>query len=69
MKINEHFYLDGDKIKNNCGYGCCMHCKYLLDSQEGNHKWFACSESCLVNENMIGKSCSNCEYTQYGKKL
>ena len=29
--INQHFYLTGDKMQNNCGYGCCMHCQYLLD--------------------------------------
>ena len=53
--INQHFYLTGDnKMRNNCNYGCCMHCKYLIDSKD--KKWLECSESCLTSINMIGKS-------------
>lgn len=69
-KINEHFYWVNGKICNNCGYGCCMHCKYLIDGKEGNHKWIACSESCLTSKKIIGKiSCKDCAYNTFGKKL
>ena len=68
--INEHFYTDDNgKMKHNCNCGCCMKRKYLLDGEDYNNKWISCNQSCLVNKNMIGKSCTKCEYTQYGKKL
>ena len=63
--INQHFYLTGDKMQNNCGYGCCMHCKYLLD--DINKRWLACSESCLIDKKMIGRSCTKCKHSDYGK--
>ena len=64
--INQHFYFTNDgKMQNNCGYGCCMHCKYLLDDK--NKKWLACSESCLIDKKMIGRSCTKCKHSDYGK--
>ena len=53
--INQHFYFTNDgKMQNNCDKGCCMHCKYLIDAK--NKKWLACSESCLTDKKMVGKS-------------
>ena len=62
-KINQHFYLNGDKFDNDCQI-CCMHCPYNLDDVD--KKWLACSESCLY---MIGYSCKNCGKCEYGKKI
>ena len=69
-KINKHYYWKEGKIENNCNYGCCMHCKYVIDGQEGNNKWLACSDSCLTDKNIIGKiSCNDCKYNKYGIKI
>lgn len=71
MRINQHFYFseDGKKFNNDCGYGCCCHCKYFLSGKEGNHSWLACNQSCLESKEMIGKSCSDCKHSSYGKKI
>ena len=66
--INQHFYLTGDnKMRNNCNYGCCMHCKYLIDDKD--KKWLACSESCITSRSMIGKSCTICEHFSYNNEI
>ena len=64
--INEHFYFTNDgRMQNNCDKGCCMHCKYLLDAK--NKEWLACSESCLTSKAMVGKSCTKCNHSEYGR--
>ena len=52
-------------MQNNCDKGCCMHCKYLIDDK--NKKWLACSESCLTSKAMVGKSCTKCNHSEYGR--
>ena len=58
-----NFQINNNEIVNHCDNGkgkCCMMCQYLTDAN--NKEWLACSDSCIINDEVNKFSCTQCKH-------